>query len=107
MARCGRCGLFMFGVGLGIGAGMLLAPKAGRDIRQELFGGSMDVTGEPGTQSGLRQEEELGSEEELKARIEETSARLKAEIEARQEEDTGKEEKQESEEGEDEDGEEE
>jgi gas vesicle protein len=86
MATCKRSGLFLFGVGIGTAAGLLLAPKSGKEIRQELFGGSGDVMFEPGTESGAPPAENMASEEELKARIEETSARLKAEIEAQQEE---------------------
>ncbi len=86
MAKCRRCGLFLFGVGIGAAAGMMLAPKSGREIRQELFGGSMDIMEEPGTEFEAALAEDTGSEEDLKARIEETSARLKAEIEAQGEE---------------------
>lgn len=86
MAKCKRRGLFLFGVGIGTAAGMLLAPKSGKDIRNELFGGSSDIRYEPGTETGFSPVQETESEEELKARIEETSARLKAEIEAQQEE---------------------
>lgn len=86
MAKRKRRGLFLFGVGIGTVAGMLLAPKSGKDIRSELFGGSSDIQYEPGTESGVPPVQESESEEELKAKIEETSARLKAEIEAQQEE---------------------
>lgn len=86
MARRKRCGLFLFGVGFGLGTGLLLAPKSGKDIRRELFGGSMDVMGEPGSESESPQSMDMESDENLKARIEETSARLKAEIEAQEEE---------------------
>lgn len=86
MARCKKCGLFLFGVGFGLGTGLLLAPKSGREIRQELFGGSADIAGEPGSESESPMTMDTESEEDLKARIEETSARLKAEIEAQEEE---------------------
>jgi len=86
MAKKKRCGLFLFGVGIGTVAGLLLAPKSGKEIRTELFGGSSDIQYEPGTETGVPSEQETESEEELKAKIEETSARLKAEIEAQQEE---------------------
>ncbi len=86
MAKRRRCGLFLFGVAMGAAAGMLLAPKSGKDIRRELFGGSMDVTVEPETDTDIPQPQDEGSQEDLKARIEETSARLKAEIETQQEE---------------------
>lgn len=86
MAKRKRCSLFLFGVGIGVGAGMILAPKSGREIRQELFGSAMDVMGEPGSEIDAPQSAEPVSDEDLKARIEETSARLKAEIEAQEEE---------------------
>ncbi len=86
MAMCKRCSLFLFGVGIGVGTGMMLAPKSGREIRQELFGGTMDLTGEPGSETDAPLPADAASDEDLKARIEETSARLKAEIEAQEEE---------------------
>lgn len=86
MAKCKRCGLFLFGVGVGAAVGIMLAPKSGREVRQELFGSSMDVMDEPGTETGFAGGEEAINDEDLKARIEETSARLKAEIEAQKEE---------------------
>lgn len=85
MARCKKCRTFLFGVGLGATAGVLLAPKSGKETRQELFGGQMDVMSEPGTETSTPVMEEPESTEDLKARIEETRARLKAEIEAQQE----------------------
>ncbi|GBE57665.1 YtxH-like protein [bacterium BMS3Abin01] len=87
MAKHRRCGLFLLGAGMGAAVGMLLAPKSGKDIRRELFGGSMDVTVEPGTDADIPRTQDESSQEDLKARIEETSARLKAEIETQQEED--------------------
>ena len=85
MARCRRCRTFMLGVGLGAAAGVLLAPKSGRETRRELFGGSMDILAEPGTEAEAPSAEGPESPEDLKAKIEETRARLKAEIEAQQE----------------------
>ncbi len=78
-----RCCLFLVGTGLGAAAGVLLAPKSGREIRQELFGGSRDVTGEPGAEAAPPAMP-AEAEEDLKAKIEETRARLKAEIESQQ-----------------------
>jgi gas vesicle protein len=85
MGLCKRCGLFVFGVGIGAAAGIALAPKSGRDVRQELFGHQGDVLGEPGSEmeSPGKSEEEL--QEELKQKIEETRKRLKSEIEAQEE----------------------
>lgn len=85
MAMCKRCRTFMFGLGLGAAAGVLLAPKSGKEIRQELFGGRLDMTEEPGTEA-MAPAAEPEAPEDLKAKIEETRARLKAEIEAQQEE---------------------
>jgi gas vesicle protein len=73
----------MFGVGVGAAAGAMLAPKSGSDIRRELFGRQNDVFEEPGT--SFPSVEEPEAIEDLKDRIEETRARLKAEIEAQQE----------------------
>lgn len=87
MLGCRRCSLFLFGAGVGAIAGLLLAPKSGREIRQELFGGSPDITGEPGTETVPPPGAEEEFDEDLKARIEETRTRLKAEIETQQEND--------------------
>lgn len=81
MAVCGRTSLFLLGFGLGVGAGVLLAPKSGREIREELFGGTVDIIGEPGAETDASFIGEAENAAELKARIEETRARLKAEIE--------------------------
>ena len=85
MVMCRRCRSFMLGVGLGAAAGVLLAPKSGQETRRELFGGQLDILGEPGMESAAPTTEEPESAEDLKARIEETRGRLKAEIEAQQE----------------------
>ena len=85
MAMCRSCRTFMLGVGLGAAAGVLLAPKSGKETRQEIFGGGADILAEPGTESQAPSAEEPESSEDLKAEIEETRARLKAEIEAQQE----------------------
>ncbi len=83
MATCKyrRCCLFFFGAGVGAAAGVLLAPKSGREIRRELFGGSPDLFAEPGAETSPPQAQ---SPADLKARIEETRTRLKAEVEAEQ-----------------------
>lgn len=81
MAVCRKTSLFLLGFGLGALSGVLLAPKSGREIREELFGGTVDIIGEPGAEAGAPFLEEVENEAELKARIEETRARLKAEIE--------------------------
>lgn len=85
MAKCKRCRKFTCGMIIGLVAGLLLAPKSGSEIRRELFGGQLDILAEPGTETGIPIVEEPESSEELKARIEETRERLKAEIEAQQE----------------------
>ncbi|MFA5809521.1 MAG: YtxH domain-containing protein [Thermoleophilia bacterium] len=82
---CRKCKFFLFGVGIGTVAGILLAPKSGREIRRELFGGQLDVITEPGTETEAPMNEEIGTEEDLKAKIEETRTRLKAEVESQQE----------------------
>ena len=79
--------LFLFGAGLGTAAGILLAPKSGAEIRRELFGGSLDILGEPGAETSAPVAA-AEAPEDLKARIEETRARLKAEIEREQEDKT-------------------
>ncbi len=75
--------MFLVGVGMGAAAGVLLAPKSGSEIRRELFGGSKDIMGEPGAEAQAPAPP-AESEQDLKAKIEETRARLKAEIEAQQ-----------------------
>lgn len=80
---CKRCKTFLFGIGLGAAAGILLAPKSGKEIRRELFGGQ-GFPEEPGT-GAMGPIPEPETSEDLKAKIEETRARLKAEIEAQQE----------------------
>jgi gas vesicle protein len=69
---------------MGAVMGIMLAPKSGKEIRQELFGSPLDILAEPGTEAEtpIIADE---SEEDLKARIEETRARLKAEIESQHE----------------------
>lgn len=84
MGICKRCRTFLLGVGLGAAAGLMLAPKSGQETRQELFGGQLDILAEPGTETGIPGAEEPESAEDLKAKIEETRERLKAEIEAQQ-----------------------
>ncbi len=83
MALCKhkRCCVFLMGAGMGAAAGMLLAPKSGNEIRRELFGGPLDLLAEPGTETAAPRPE-MEAAEDLKARIEETRARLKAEVEA-------------------------
>ncbi|MHB1389714.1 MAG: YtxH domain-containing protein [Thermoleophilia bacterium] len=86
MTVCKRCRTFMIGMGLGVAAGVMLAPKPGAEIRQELFGGGRrDDFEEPGTEDE-GQHFEPEATEDLKAKIEETRARLKAEIEAQPDE---------------------
>lgn len=80
---CKRCKTFLFGMGLGVAAGVLLAPKSGKDIRRELFEGPA-FPEEPGAEI-MTPSPEPEASENLKAKIEETRARLKAEIEAQQE----------------------
>lgn len=82
MLGCRRCSLFLLGAGIGAVAGLLLAPKPGREIREELFGGSPDIAGAPGAGAGASSLSGVKQEQNLKARIEETRARLKADIEA-------------------------
>lgn len=82
MLGCRRCSLFLLGAGIGAVAGLLLAPKPGREIREELFGGSPDIAGAPGAGAGASSLSGVEQEQNLKARIEETRARLKADIEA-------------------------
>lgn len=84
MRGCRRCTLFLLGAGVGAVAGLLLAPKPGREVRQELFGGASDIIGEPEMDeedASIPGEEQ---DQKLKAKIEETRARLKADIEAQQ-----------------------
>lgn len=85
MAMCKRRSMFMLGLGMGAAAGVLLAPKSGKEIRRELFGSSAsDIMEEPGTES-MAPGPQSESAEDLKERIEQTRTRLKAEIEAQPE----------------------
>ena len=83
MAKHKRCKTFLLGMGIGTVAGILLAPKSGKEIRRELFGGEAGAYEEPGTETSPPPEGPEAAEE-LKAKIEETRARLKAEIEEQQ-----------------------
>jgi gas vesicle protein len=84
MVGCKRCRTFICGAGLGVAAGVLLAPKSGKEIRKELFSRQQDIEEEPGTET-MGPTASPEATEDLKAKIEETRARLKAEIEAQQE----------------------
>jgi len=75
----------MLGAGIGAAAGVALAPKSGREVRQELFGHQGDVLHEPGSEADRPQMDDEALKEDLQQRIEETRERLKAEIEAQQE----------------------
>lgn len=85
MGLCRRCSMFLVGAGIGAAVGVAFAPKSGKDVRQELFGGESDVLHEPGSETGAPNLEDEELKQDLQQKIEETRARLKAEIEAQQE----------------------
>jgi gas vesicle protein len=85
MGRCKRCSIFLLGAGIGAAACIALAPKSGRDVREELFGHQGDVLGEPGSETEQPDKSEAELKEDLQQKIEETRERLRAEIEAQEE----------------------
>jgi gas vesicle protein len=81
-ARRGRGGGFLFGLGAGIIAGLLLAPKSGKETRQQLLGdaglsGQMDRLKDA---VGAGKESAGDQSEALKRKIEETRERLRREM---------------------------
>ena len=77
-----RGGGFVFGLGAGIVAGLLLAPKSGRETREQLFGeagisGQMDRIKDA---VGAGKDSAADQSEALKRKIEETRERLRREM---------------------------
>ncbi|HEX5642402.1 MAG TPA: YtxH domain-containing protein [Thermoleophilia bacterium] len=79
-----RRGGFLVGAIAGAVAGLLLAPKSGRETREQLFG-----QGGIGTQVdrikgaiGAGKDSAAGQNEELRRKIEETRARLRSQMDA-------------------------
>ena len=77
-------GGFLFGAIAGAVAGLLLAPKSGRETREQLFG-----QGGIGTQVdrikgaiGAGKDSAAGQNEELRRKIEETRERLRSQMDA-------------------------
>ena len=81
-SRRSRGGGFVFGLGAGIVAGLLLAPKSGRETREQLFGeagisGQMDRIKDA---VGAGKESAADQSEALKRKIEETRERLRRQV---------------------------
>jgi gas vesicle protein len=83
MAKSKKKGGFIFGAVIGAVAGVLLAPKTGRELRQQLFGGGLDLDQQ---KSRLQDAMNAGREqaadrsETLKQKIEETRRRLRDQL---------------------------
>jgi len=81
MAERKKKGGLLFGLLLGAGLGLLLAPKTGKELRDQLFGGSLDEQ-----RSRLQDAVGAGREsaekraETLRAKIEETRQRLREQM---------------------------
>ncbi len=83
MAKSKKKGGFIFGAVIGAVAGVLLAPKTGKELRRQLFGGGLDLDQQ---KSRLQDAMNAGREqaadrsETLKQKIEETRRRLRDQL---------------------------
>lgn len=81
MARSKKKGGLLFGLLIGAGVGLLLAPKSGKELREQLFGGSLDEQ-----KTRLQDAVDAGREsaekraDTLRAKIEETRQRLREQM---------------------------
>ena len=83
-ARRKRRGGFVFGAVAGVAAGLLLAPRSGKDTRAQLFGGQGglgDQVGRLKSAVGAGKESAADQSESLKRKIEETRERLRGQME--------------------------
>ena len=79
-----RKGGFLVGAIAGVVAGLLLAPKSGRETRDQLFG-QAGISGQVDRirgAIGAGKDSASGQNEALRRKIEETRARLRAEMDA-------------------------
>jgi gas vesicle protein len=83
-ARRRRRGGFVFGALVGIVAGLLLAPKSGKETRTRLFGekGLGDQVGRLKNAVGAGKESAADQSAALKRKIEETRERLRGQMDA-------------------------
>lgn len=81
MASSKKKGGLLFGLLIGAGVGLLLAPKSGKELREQLFGGSLDEQ-----KTRLQDAVDAGREsaekraDTLRAKIEETRQRLREQM---------------------------
>lgn len=81
MASSKKKGGLLFGLLIGAGLGLLLAPKSGKELRGQLFGGSLDEQ-----KARLQDAVDAGREsaekraDTLRAKIEETRQRLREQM---------------------------
>jgi gas vesicle protein len=74
---------FVFGAALGAGVAVLLAPKTGKEMRNQLFTGT-DWNDQRERLTGAvsaGKEQAMGRSDDLKRKIEETRARLRKQME--------------------------
>jgi gas vesicle protein len=79
-----RRGGFMLGAVAGAVAGLLLAPRSGKETRAQLFGGESglgDQVGRLKSAVGAGKESAVGQSEALRQKIEETRERLRSQME--------------------------
>lgn len=84
-AKRKRRGGFMFGAVIGAVAGLLLAPKSGKETRAQLFGGGGSLGGQVDRIKGALgagKESAADQSEALKRKIEETRERLRGQMDA-------------------------
>ena len=79
-----RVGGFLFGAALGAGLGVLLAPKTGKEMRNELFAGGVDWNEQKDRimeAVNAGKDEATERSDDLKRKIEETRDRLRKQME--------------------------
>jgi gas vesicle protein len=81
MARRKKKGGLLLGLLVGAGIGLLFAPKAGRELREQLFGGSLDEQKSRWQDAvGAGRESAEKRAETLRAKIDETRQRLREQM---------------------------
>lgn len=76
---------FLVGATIGAVAGVLLAPRAGKETRERLFGGGLDLEGQRERFGGAMDDESADRSATLKQKIEETRDRLRKQVGADEE----------------------
>jgi gas vesicle protein len=80
-----RRGGFVFGAMAGAAAGLLLAPRSGKETRAQLFGGEGNLGDQVGrlkSAVGAGKESAADQSEALRSKIEETRERLRSQMDA-------------------------